>query len=102
MTDFLGNFRDELDSRRTCTNDTHPLAGEVQVFLGPMRSMEAHALEALTPRKIGDIRSRQDSNRGNQKSRLRPTAIAGLDLPAIGGLSIDCRGNAGAELDVAA
>ena len=102
MAHILGDFGDELDRGRTGADDAHPLVAEVQGLLGPLARMETQTGEAVTARKVGSIRRGQDADGGNQKPRLRPLAGVGPDLPAVCSLVIACRGDTGAEPDVAA
>src|SRR5205823_1965003 len=63
MADYFGDYRDELDGGGAGTDDRHALAGEVHAFLRPSASVIRLALEALDPRKGGQITVGQDADR---------------------------------------
>src|SRR6266849_3009234 len=102
MTDFFGDYRDELDGGGARTDYRDALAGEVRLFLRPFAGVIRDALEALNPFKRRRIIGGQDADRRHEKLCARPMAVVDLDFPAMLLLVIDRRGDSGIELDVAA
>jgi hypothetical protein len=99
---FLGDFGDELDAGRAGADDGDALAGEVHLFLGPFAGVIGSALEAIDALERGSEMRRQDADGADQELGTGTLAVVDDDFPLIGLLVVDCRGDAGIELNVTA
>jgi hypothetical protein len=68
LADLVGDLGDHLDPGGAGTDDTDPLAGQIDRFLGPVEGVECLALEVIHARVAGQRRGGERAEAGDDES----------------------------------
>eukprot|EP00166_Cyanidium_caldarium_P002530 ctg_2464.g762 len=101
MSDLARNGLNHLDAGGADAHHADAFTGEVERLARPARGVEDAAAKALLPGEALLQRGGQHAAAADQETRIEGAAAVGADHPAAARLVIHCRGDGGAEADVA-
>src|SRR5262249_56202168 len=99
---LVGDVGERRDRWRSGPDDPHALAGEVGAARRPLRGVVPLTPEALKARERGPVDRGEIAHCQHTVAGVYLVATGGGDQPAVPWLVVPQRGDAGAELDVAA